>query len=227
MHAKTRLLEHAILVVILASVWGWTACTGGVKAKPAATFPAVPAVPAVAVTGEKNKRVEHMLDLLASLGNYDRKGRNREAQQISFEIPEEEINDYLAYSLLVLRRPGIEGMTLKLLPRNQVQATAVIDFDAVGRWNPGTVPLRLQPELNGKRTIYLEVQFETHDGILNFTLKAAQDREHKPIPKNVAESILRSLGAQQPEQYDTSGPIQLPFGLQRVWTESQMLCGNT
>jgi hypothetical protein len=58
-------------------------------------------------------------------------------------------------------------------------------------------------------------------------LKAAQDREHKPIPKNVAESILRSLGAQQPEQYDTSGPLQLPMGLQRVWTESELLCGNT
>jgi len=168
-----------------------------------------------------------MLDLLAALGNYDRKGRNREAQQISFEIPEGEINDYLAYSLRVLGRPGIETVSVRLLPHNEVRATAVIDFDAVGRWNPGTVPLRMQPALSGKRAVYLEAQFEAHAGILNFTLKAAQDREHKPIPQNVAESILRSLGAQQPEQYDTSGPIQLPFGLQRVWTESQMLCGTT
>jgi hypothetical protein len=211
---------------MLACILEWTACTAGGNPRPTATLPAVP-VPAVAVTGEKNTRVEHMLDLLAALSTYDRKGRNREGQQISFEIPEEEINVYLAYSLRVLRRPGIEGMTLKLLPHNEVQATAVIDFDAVGRWNPGTVPLRLQPALSGKREIRLEAQFEAHDGILNFMLKAAQDREHKPIPKNVAESILRSLGAQQPEQYDTSRPIQLPFGLQRVWTENQMLCGNT
>jgi hypothetical protein len=227
MHAKTRRLEHTILVVILACVGEWTACTGGVNPKPAAALPAVPAVPTVAVTGEKNKRVEHTLDLLASLWAYDRKGRNREAQQISFEIPEGEINDYLAYSLRVVRRPGIERVAIKLLPHNEVRATAVIDFDAVGRWNPGTVPLRLQAALSGKHAIYLEAQFEAHDGILNFTLKAAQDREHKLIPKNVAESILRSLGAQQPEQYDTSGPIQLPMGLQRVWTESELLCGNT
>jgi hypothetical protein len=168
-----------------------------------------------------------MLDLLASLWAYDRRGRNRQGQQISFEIPEGEINDYLAYSLQVVRRPGIEQVTLKLLPHNEVQATAVIDFDAVGHWNPGTVPLRLRPALSGKRAIYLEAQFEAHNGVLNFTLTSAQDSDHKPIPADVAESILRSLGAQQPEQYDTGGPIQLPFGLQRVWTESQMLCGNT
>jgi hypothetical protein len=225
MHPHTQRLEQALLVVILVSVGDWTAC--GVKPKPAAALPAAPAVPAVAAAGEKDKRVEHMLDLLASLANYDRKGRNREAQQISFEIPEGEINDYLAYSLRILRRPGIETVTVKLLPHNEIRATAVIDFDAVGHWNPGTVPLRLQPTLSGKRAIYLEAQFEAHAGILNFTLQAAQDHEHKPIPKNVAESIFRSLGAQQPEQYDTSGPIPLPFGLQRVWTESQMLCGNT
>jgi hypothetical protein len=226
MHAKTRQLEQAIPIVILTSILEWTACTGGVNPKPAA-LTAIPSVPAVAVTGEKNTRVEHMLDLLASLWAYDRKGRNREAQQISFEIPEEEINVYLDYSLRVVRRPGIERVAVKLLPHNEVQATAVIDFDAVGRWNPGTVPLRLQPSLSGKRAIYLEAQFEAHDGIFNFTLKAAQDSEHRPIPKNVAESILRSLGAQQPEQYDTSGPIQLPLGLQRVWTENALLCGNT
>jgi len=227
MHAKTRRLEHSFPVVMLAAILVWTACTGGMNPKTTTALPAVPAVPAVAVTGEKNTPVEHMLDLLASLWAYDRKGRNRQGQQISFEIPEGEINDYLAYSLLVVRRPGIERVTLKLLPHNEVQATAVIDFDAVGHWNPGTVPLRLQPALSGKRAIYLEAQFEAHDGVLNFTLKSAQDHDHKPIPANVAESILRSIGAQQPEQYDTGRPIELPFGLQRVWTESQMLCGNT
>jgi hypothetical protein len=226
MHAKTWRLEQVIPVVMLASILEWTACTGGVNPKPAA-LPTIPSVPAVAVTGENNPRVEHMLDLLASLWAYDRKGRNREGQQISFEIPEEEINAYLNYSLRVIKRPGIERVTVKLLPHNEVRAAAVIDFDAVERWNRGTVPLRLQPALSGKREIYLDTQFEAHDGTLHFTLKEAQDHEHKPIPKNVAESILRSLGAQQPEQYDTSGPIQLPMGLQRVWTESQMLCGNT
>jgi hypothetical protein len=227
MHAKPR-LEQVLPVVILASVLGWTACTGAMSPRPAAALPAVPAVPAVvAVTGEKTAPVTHMLDLLASLWAYHRNGRNRQAQQISFEIPEAEINEYLGYSLRVMRRPGIESAAIKLLPHNQVQATAVIDFDAVGRWNPGTVPLRLQPALHGKREIHLEAQFEAHDGILNFTLQTAQDRERQPIPKKVAESILRSLGAQQPEQYDTGGPIQLPFGLQRVWTESQVLCGNT
>jgi hypothetical protein len=227
MHLEMRGWKRPIAVVILAGVLQWTACTGGIKPQPAAAVPPPPSVPAVAASSEKNQRVTQMLDLLTSLAAYNRNGRNRQQQQISFEIPETEINEYLAYSLRFVRRPGIESASVTLLPHNTVQAVALIDYDAIRRWNPGTVPLALQATLQGKREIHLDAQFEAQNGILNFTLQAAQDHERKPIPKDVAANILRSLAAQQPEQYDTSAPIRLPFGLQRVWTESRVLCGNT
>jgi hypothetical protein len=168
-----------------------------------------------------------MLDLLAALWKYDHGGRNQAAQKIAFEIPEAEVNVYLAYALRFAPRPGIENLKVQLLPHNEVLATAVIDFDAVGRWNPGTVPVALQPMLSGKSEIHLDAQWEAHDGIGSFTLKEAYSAEHKAIPKKVAESIIRSIGSRQPEQYDTSRPIELPFGLRRIWTESQLLCGET
>ena len=168
-----------------------------------------------------------MLDLLAALWKYDRGGRNRAAQKIAFEIPEAEVNVYLAFALRFAPRPGIDSLKIQLLPHSEVLATAVIDFDAVGRWNPGTVPVALRPMLSGRREIHLDAQWEAHDGVVTFMLKDAYGAEHKAIPKKVAESVIRSIGSRQPEQYDTSGPIELPFGLQRVWTESQLLCGET
>ena len=167
-----------------------------------------------------------MLDLLAALWKYDRSGRNQK-QKISFEIPEAEVNLYLAYSLRFAPRPGIESVKVQLLPNSEVQATAVLDLGAVARWNPGTVPVALQPLLSGRREIHLDVQWEARKGVLNFTLKNAFGPDHKEIPPKIAASIIRSIGSQQPEEYDTSEPITLPFGLQRVWTENHLLCGET
>jgi len=221
MHWRPR-LDAIVPAVLLAGVLGLAACSG--KAGPKATAAFLPAP--VVTAGEKSEVVQ-ILDLLAALWKYDRSGRNRKAQKIAFEIPEAEVNVYLAYSLRFAPRPGIENLKVQLLPHNEVLATAVIDFDAVGRWNPGTVPVALQPILSGKSEIHLDAQWEARDGIVSFTLKDAYAAGHKAIPKNVAETIIRSIGSRQPEQYDTSRPIELPFGLQRVWTESQLLCGET
>jgi len=172
------------------------------------------------------QRVSHVLELLASLWKYEMNGR-KQTQKIAFEIPEDEVNDYLTYSLRLVPRPGIERLAVRLLPQSGVRATAVIDFDAVERWKPGTIPLRLRPLLTGKNALQIDAQFESHNGTLNLELKDVFGPEQKPITKQVVEAIIRSIGAQQPEHYDTSRPIQLPFGIQRVWTEDHLFCGET
>jgi hypothetical protein len=218
----------AVLIpVILAGICGWTACARKAGHPAAAPPPPPAAVATAAGTGQNKERITHVLELLASLWAYDRSGRDRRAQRISFEIPETAINEYIGYALRLGRRPGIESLMVKLLPHNAVQANVVIDFDAVERWNPGTVPLRLKPVLHGQGELHLNAQFQAQDGIFSFTLQAAEDPAHKPIPTEVAAGILRSVAAQQPERYDISEPIPLPFGLQRVWTENQVLYGNT
>jgi len=200
------------------------ACGGKTASKTAAFLPA----PVTSTVGEQTQPVVHMLDLFAALWKYDRSGRNRAEQKISFEIPEAEVNDYLAYALKAAPRPGVESVAVKLLPHSEVLVTAVIDLDAVAGWNPDLAPVLRRRMLSGKRAeIHFDVQFETHDGILNFTLKDANGPEQKAIPKKVAETIIGSLASRQPERYDTARPMQLPFGLQRVWTDRQLLCGET
>ncbi len=225
MHPRPRLPVPA-LIGSIASGGIAAACLGLLMACGARTTSPAAFLPTPAATVEKSPPVVHMLDLLAALWNYDR-GGHQKSQKISFEIPEAEVNMYLAYALRFAPRPGIESLKVQLLPNSEVKATAVLDLDAVGRWNPGTVPVALRPLLSGRREIQLDAQWQVHQGVLTFTLKNAYGPEHKEIPRKVAESIIRSIGSRQPEQYDISEPIELPFGLQRVWTENQLLCGET
>ena len=48
-----------------------------------------------------------------------------------------------------------------------------------------------------------------------------------PVPNAILNTVLQSLGAHQPEGYDTTKPIPLPFGLKRIWTEKQAVGGET
>jgi hypothetical protein len=38
--------------------------------------------------------------------------------------------------------------------------------------------------------------------------------------------MIQIVAARQPEKYDTSKPLPLPFGLRRIWTEEQLTAGE-
>jgi hypothetical protein len=53
----------------------------------------------------------------------------------------------------------VQPLTLKALAHNYVSTLTVVDFDAVERWKPGTIPIVLRPFLHGKQTIGVDYQF--------------------------------------------------------------------
>jgi hypothetical protein len=187
---------------------------------------AAPAKEASASAGDSTPGVAMIQDLLAALGKYDQDGRP-EKQKLGFDIPEAALNEYLAYTLRTRPRPGITALKVVLLPNNQVTSDLEIDFDAVQKWNPDIFPEVLRPLLTGKRTIHTDVKFEVKNGTLSFSLKDAQGPDGKAIVNKVMSAVLQALGSRQPESYDTAKPIPLPFGLKKIWTEKQMICGET
>ena len=40
------------------------------------------------------------------------------------------------------------------------------------------------------------------------------------------EKMIRLVAARQPERYDTTRPLPLPFGLRRVWTSDHTVAGE-
>ena len=75
------------------------------------------------------------------------------SRHVSFRISSSEIDAYMGWSLKASPRPGLEFVTVKIFPHNYVSTSAIVDFDAVEKWKPGTIPGILRPILNGKKSI--------------------------------------------------------------------------
>jgi hypothetical protein len=164
------------------------------------------------------KRVQNVLE---ALQRFDRTGRNRDLQQVYFEMPESDINQYLAYSLHAVPRPGIAAVTVKIKAGNRISATTTLDFDRIGEWVP-LLPALLQ--MTGNRAITADVVFAVQNGGITFQFPGS---DGSPMARRALQTLLHILAMHQPEQYDTSEPVPLPYGLQQLWTTEGVLVGET
>jgi hypothetical protein len=178
------------------------------------------------LSGEITQGAMQIVDLLASLAKFDPDAKVP-ARKLGFEIPERAVNEYLAYSLRNRPRPGINAITVTLLPKNDISATIEIDFSSIKQWAPELLPEPLRPLLSGKKALQLNAHFEAKNGSFTFTLKDVHGPDGKPLVNKIMTDLLQSLGSHQPESYDAAKPITLPFGLKRVWTEKQAILGET
>ncbi len=165
-------------------------------------------------------------DLLNSLAHYDLDGRLA-TQKIGFEVPERAVNDYLVYSLHNRPRPAVSSATVALAAGNNVTVTVELDFDAIQQWVPELLPEALRPLFTGKRLVKVNAHFESSNGNVSFAVKDVTGPNGKPLDTKIMNALLQSLGAKQPEGYDTTKPLPLPFGLKRVWTDKQSVFGET
>jgi hypothetical protein len=169
--------------------------------------------------GERTQGVEHVLALFSQL---------RAAgplQHFGFQLTEAEINEYLAYSLKTKPRPGIRRAMVKLLPDNRVDALVTIDLGALQL--PWLLPQALRPLLSGERPVRVDAGFQVDRAAnLTFTLRDVRAFDGTPIPGSVMGPVLQLIGLKQPEYFDTSRPVPLPFGLRRVWTQQGILAGE-
>ena len=144
---------------------------------------------------------------------------------VDFRLTQEEVNDYLVYSLQKTPRPGVESIFVKFYPHNYLSNFLVIDFDAVERSRPGTIPLVLRPLLKGKKEILFDIRFKVQDALATFDIeKAYYGSVH--LPNVFAETLLETIASLQAEQYDLSHPVPLPFGLKQISTDSGVVTGK-
>jgi hypothetical protein len=158
--------------------------------------------------------------------------RDAEAQKaagnvrhVSFRISSTEIDDYMRWSLKATPRPGLESVAVKVFPHNYISTFTIVDFDAVEKWKPGTIPGILRPVLNGKKSIWVDYRFEDDNGKMTFSVEKAYYGGLR-LPAFFVQEMIKIVAARQPEKYDTSKPLPLPFGLQKVSTEDQCVIGE-
>lgn len=146
-------------------------------------------------------------------------------QNVTFRLSDSEINEYLRYSLRATPRPGLESVTVKAFPQNYISTYTVVDFDAVERWHPGTIPTLLKPVLNGKKSIWVDYRIQARNYQVSFSVEKAYYQDIR-LPAFFVNKMIQIVAARQPEKYDTSKPIPIPFGLRQIWTSDHVIQGQ-
>ena len=136
-----------------------------------------------------------------------------------------EINEYMLYALKTVPRPGLNSLTVKVFPSNYISTYIIIDFDAVERWHPGTIPSILRPVLSGKKTVLVDYRIQARDSKLTFSVEKVLYQDIH-LPAIVVEKVIGIVAARQPEKYDTSKPMPIPFGLKTLWTTDHVIEGQ-
>lgn len=145
-------------------------------------------------------------------------------QHVEFQFSDKEVDDYMRYSLKATPRPGLESLTVKVFPGNYISTYTVIDFDAVERWHPGTIPAVLRPVLTGKKSVLVDYRIQAHDSQIGFSVEKAY-YQNIHIPAFLVSKVIGIVAARQPEKYDTSVPMPIPFGLKALWTSDHVMHG--
>ena len=131
----------------------------------------------------------------------------------------------MRHALRVTPRPGLDSLQVKIFPYNYVSTYTVVDFDAVERWKPGTVPALLRPVLNGKKAVWVDYRFKAENGLATFSVEKAYFQSIR-LPAFFVEKMIQIVAARQPEKYDTTKPVPLPFGLRRITTRDHVAAGE-
>jgi hypothetical protein len=146
-------------------------------------------------------------------------------QPVAFQLTDAEIDEYSRYALTVTPRPGLRSFSVKVFPNNYLSTLTLIDFDAVERWKPGTIPALLKPVLSGQKSIWVDIRFQATNGHATFTIEKAYFQNIR-LPAILVSQMIQTVAARQPEHYDTTKPVPLPFGLKKAWTNGHTVFGE-
>jgi hypothetical protein len=144
---------------------------------------------------------------------------------MAFQLSDSEVNEYMRSSLKNTPRPGLESMTVKIFPNNYISTFTVVDFDAVERWHPGTIPTLLKPVLTGKKSIWVDYRIHAQNSKITFSVEKAYYQDIR-MPTYFVEKMIQIVAARQPEKYDTSKPMPIPFGLRELTTAEHVIQGQ-
>ncbi len=169
--------------------------------------------------------VNKFLDLFSRLRTAAGPPHGRAPAQVRFQFTDAEINEYMRYALRTAPRPGVDSVTVKLFPHNYVSTFSGVDFDAVEKWKPGTIPVLLRPALKGKKSVWVDYRFQAARSSITFSVEKAYYQNLR-LPAVLVEKMIQIVAARQPEKYDTSKPLPIPFGLKQVWTADHIIQGE-
>jgi hypothetical protein len=143
-------------------------------------------------------------------------------QHVAFQLSDSEINEYMRSSLKTTPRPGMESMTMKIFPNNYISTYTVVDFDAVERWHPGTIPTLLKPVLTGKKSIWVDYRIHAQDSKISFSVEKAYYQNIR-MPAYFVDKMIQIVG----KSTTRANRCRFPSGLRQLSTADHVIQGQT
>jgi hypothetical protein len=160
--------------------------------------------------------VRKMLDVFQRLQQVEAQRATGNPEPYKFEMSEGEVNDYLEYALKKNPRPGLEAMEVKFFDENYISTYTRVNFDAIQKWSPEVIPDVLRKVLKGKKTIWVDFRLIPNGRGLAIIVVEKAYLNNVRVPAIVVQKMMEVVGARQPEKYDLTKPLPLPFGLRTV-----------
>ena len=148
------------------------------------------------------------LGLFQNLRDADAQKAAGRARHVSFRLSATEIDDYMVWALHTTPRPGFDSVTVKIFPHNYISTFTIVDFDAVEKWKPGTIPGILRPVLSGRKSIWVDYRFQADNSKVTFSVEKAYYGGIR-LPAFFLQEMIKIVAARQPNKYDTRKALQL------------------
>ncbi|MBI2822793.1 MAG: hypothetical protein HYX74_11280 [Acidobacteria bacterium] len=176
-----------------------------------------PAASAQAASPEKPKtpagKVSGILQEFLVQAELRQNGKNPPEKVV--RLSESEVNAYLQQAIEKKSRYGVTAVQIKLLGRDYVGLTTMIDFDKVQVDDPSLAVRMVRSLLSGEQRVYVEGVLSSSNGEGEFKLEKAYFGSVR-LPVYFIEKVIHFLGQRQNPPVDTSKPAQLPYGLRKV-----------
>jgi hypothetical protein len=180
--------------------------------------------PGKAAAGDDVVGVRVVKDVLDQLWDYQSKPVEGK-KNVSFDIPEMLVNQYIGYLIDSKTRLGIKAATIKITSQSKVDIDCVLDLNQIRRWGPAV--FKSDPLLAGKDDLKVlaTTSVDITNGMAKVSIVSAHDAT-AGISLNTIKALFQVVAQNQPEHFDIDKPIKLPFDLSVAMTNG-VVSGKT
>ncbi len=155
--------------------------------------------------------VEKVTRLLEELKDNHKAGTS---ESMTYELTEAELNAYLTAQLRQQGQQAVESLSVTL-KEGTFLTSIEVDTDQLELKGDALTLGFLRLLLQGKQTLEIEGTLEAENGIGTYLVQEAR-LSGFPLPANLVNDLLSSVGQKQNPPFDPTQPFPMPFSIESV-----------
>lgn len=147
----------------------------------------------------------------------------RRERTVSFDVSADLVNTYVRYLIATGARSGVSSATISFKREGNIGVEMTVDLEQLKLWNRQAYSKAAKAQEIRIRAIFVTDSASQKTCIRLLSVSEVGGR----VKPNDASAILQTIGQHQPEKFDFSKPVPVPFGLRTVRISDGMLHAST